>query len=144
MGASEGVIAVLGGRKVFKREISSLSELRETVRAGLPYSALEAVREHLGLRVSEAAAALHLPPRTIARRRRARKLRADESDRLVRVARIGALVVAALGAEAKATAWLHRPNRALGGQVPLTLLDTEIGSRQVEDVLGRMVHGVAS
>ena len=114
------------------------------MRAGLPFSALEAVRKHLGLRVAEAAAALHLPPRTIARRRKARRLRADESDRLVRVARIGALTVTALGTEAKATAWLHRPNRALGGQVPLTLLDTEIGARQVEDVLGRMVYGVMS
>lgn len=138
------LVEVLGGRKVLKRQVFTLAELRETVRAGLPYGALEAVRGRFGLRVTEAAAAIHLPQRTIARRRRAQKLRADESDRLVRLARVGAQAAAVLGGEPRAADWLHRPNRALGGQRPLDLLDSEIGARQVEDVLGRIAHGVFS
>jgi putative toxin-antitoxin system antitoxin component (TIGR02293 family) len=137
-------VDVLGGRRVLGREISTLAELRERVRAGLPYLALEAVRQRFGLQVAEAAAALHLPPRTVARRRTAQRLHADESDRLVRLARVGAQAVAVLGSDAKAAAWLRRPNRALGGQTPLELLDGDLGARQVEDVLGRVTHGVFS
>jgi putative toxin-antitoxin system antitoxin component (TIGR02293 family) len=49
-----------------------------------------------------------------------------------------------LGSEEKAARWLHTPNRALGGNLPLELLDTDLGSRQVEEVLGRIEHGVYS
>ena len=47
-------------------------------------------------------------------------------------------------AKEKAVAWLRRPNRALGRHVPLELLDNDLGARQVEDVLGRIQHGVIS
>ena len=44
----------------------------------------------------------------------------------------------------KARVWLKSPNRALGGEVPLDLLDTEIGAHQVEDVLLRLNYGIFS
>ena len=96
------------------------------------------------LSVKRLAAILSIPERTFARRRHERRLRADESDRLVRVARIAALAEGTLGGKERAIHWLHRPNRALGLAAPLSLLDTEIGARQVEDVLGRIAHGVYS
>jgi putative toxin-antitoxin system antitoxin component (TIGR02293 family) len=49
-----------------------------------------------------------------------------------------------LGSTDKAARWLHTENRALGGQTPLALLDTDLGTRQVEEVLGRIEHGVFS
>jgi putative toxin-antitoxin system antitoxin component (TIGR02293 family) len=49
-----------------------------------------------------------------------------------------------LGSREEALRWLHTPNRAFGGRTPWDLLDTDLGSRQVEDVLGRMEHGVYS
>jgi putative toxin-antitoxin system antitoxin component (TIGR02293 family) len=47
-----------------------------------------------------------------------------------------------LGSEEKAARWLRRPNRALGNQAPLDLMDSDIGTRQVEEVLGRIEHGI--
>lgn len=140
----ESLIDALGGRKVFKHRIANLDELRETVKAGLPYASLEALIGKLGLAREEAAAALHLPQRTIARRKKERKLQADESDRVLRFARVSALAVATLGSEEKAGQWLRRPNRALGNRPPLDLLDSDIGTRQVEEVLGRIAHGTIS
>ena len=55
-----------------------------------------------------------------------------------------AQAVSVFGAEDKATTWLQRPNRALNGERPIQLLDTDLGARQVEDVLGRIEHGIAS
>lgn len=135
------LVEALGGRKVFKRRIIDVDQLRETVKAGLPYASFEALIGKFGLAREEAAAALHLPQRTIARRKKEQKLQADESDRLLRLARITAQAAVTLGNEEKAVRWLRRPNRALGNQAPLDLVDSDIGTRQVEEVLGRIDHG---
>ena len=138
---TEALVEALGGKKVFKRRIVNVDQLRETVKAGLPYASLEALIGKFGLAREEAAVALHLPQRTIARRKKEQKLQADESDRLLRLARIGAQAAATLGSEEKAVQWLRRPNRALGNRAPLDLIDSDIGTRQVEEVLGRIEHG---
>jgi len=144
MTATEYVIEVLGGSTVFKgRTLPSAAELRERIKQGLPFRSLDSVRERLQLSVPEAASVLHMPPRTLARRRLARRLAADESDRLYRVARVAAHAVTTFGSEEKAATWLRRPNRALNGELPIRLLDTDVGARQVEDVLGRIEHGIA-
>jgi putative toxin-antitoxin system antitoxin component (TIGR02293 family) len=145
MTAAEYVIDVLGGASVFKgRTVPTSTELRERIKRGLPYRSLESVRERLRLSVSEAASVLHMPPRTLARRRQTRTLDADESDRLYRIARVAAQAFAVFGMEDKAASWLRRPNRALNGELPIHLLDTDVGVRQVEDILGRIEHGVVS
>lgn len=138
---TEALVEALGGKKVFKRRIVNVDQLRETVKAGLPYASLEALIDKFGLAREEAAAALHLPQRTIARRKKEQKLQADESDRLLRLARVGAQAAATLGSDEKAVQWLRRPNRALGNRAPLDLIDSDIGTRQVEEVLGRIEHG---
>lgn len=143
MTAIDYAIQVLGGPRVFKsRTTPTSAELRRHVKRGLPYRSLESLRERLRLSVPEAAQVLHIPPRTLARRRRSRRLDADESDRLYRIARVAGQAFAVFDTEEKAAAWLARPNRALNGEVPLRLLDTDVGARQVEDVLGRIEHGV--
>lgn len=141
---TESLIKALGGRKVLRRRVSNLDELRRTVAAGLPYASLDAVMIKYGLAREEAAALLRLPQRTIARRKKEQRLRADESDRLLRLARVVAEATEVLGSEEKAVKWLRTSNRALGNQVPLELLDNDIGALQVEQVLGRIAHGVVS
>ena len=145
MAATEYVVDVLGGARVFRgRTVPTSTQMRDRIKAGLPYSALESVRERLSLSAPEAASVLQMPPHTLARRRQSRKLAADESDRLYRLARIAAQAVGAFGTEAKASTWLRRPNRALNGEPPFRLLDTDVGTRQVEDILGRIEHGLVS
>ncbi len=114
MTTTEYVIDVLGGASVFKsRTVPTSTEMRERIKRGLPYRSLESVRERLRLSVPEAATVLHMPPRTLARRRQSRKLDADESDRLYRIARVAAQAFSVFGEEDKAATWLARPNRAL-------------------------------
>jgi len=72
------------------------------------------------------------------------KKTAIESDRTVRIARVYAIVVEFLGDESLAVEWLQTPNRALGGERPLDQLDTDLGGRKVEDVLGRIAFGIYS
>lgn len=49
-----------------------------------------------------------------------------------------------IGDEEKAIEWLGTPNRALGRHRPLDQLDTDLGARMVEDILGRIAFGVYS
>ena len=145
MTATEYVLDVLGGARVFKgRAVPTTAELRQRIKRGLPYRSLESVRERLRLSVPEAASVLHMPPRTLARRRQTRRLDGDESDRLYRIARVAAHAFTVFNAEDRAATWLRRPNRALNGEWPMHLLDTDVGARQVEDILGRIEHGVVS
>ena len=61
-----------------------------------------------------------------------------------RVARVQTAADEAFGNPEKAYRWLRKPNRGLGGQVPLELLSTEAGARVVEQALERIVHGISA
>jgi putative toxin-antitoxin system antitoxin component (TIGR02293 family) len=121
-----------------------LAELRDSVRSGLPFSALVALTKQLEISPQQFTAVFGIPPRTVARRKEARHLNHQESDRLYRVARSASQAVDVLGSIEKARVWLKTPNRALGREIPLDLLDTEIGARQVEEVLLRLNYGIFS
>lgn len=142
MAITDSIIAFWGGPSVLGGVVREEHELIPLLRRGLPFAALERTMEAFNLSREEVGAVLCLPPRTLVRRKQTRQLAAPESDRLYRLSRVLAHAERALGTRAKATEWLHRPNRALDGVAPLTLLDTDIGATQVDDVLGRLEHGV--
>jgi putative toxin-antitoxin system antitoxin component (TIGR02293 family) len=118
------------------------NDLRSSVLKGLPFSAFEAVQKEIDLPQNQLSSILGIPTRTMARRKESQQLTSVESDRLYRVARVFAFTVEVLGDTQKARAWLKSPNRGLGDAVPLTLLDTDIGAGQVEDVLLRLKYGI--
>jgi putative toxin-antitoxin system antitoxin component (TIGR02293 family) len=72
------------------------------------------------------------------------RLSAEESDRMVRLARVLALANETLGDRLKVSRWLQTPNRVLQGNTPFELLDTDAGVQSVETVLGRIAYGVYS
>ena len=53
-----------------------------------------------------------------------------------------ARAIEVLGNREKALRWLKSPVRALGDKTPLSLLTSAEGVTQVQDVLGRIEHGV--
>jgi putative toxin-antitoxin system antitoxin component (TIGR02293 family) len=116
----------------------------DVIRTGLPSESLERTAEALELSVNDLSRRLRLPPRTVYRRVQKReRLTQEESERSVRVARSLARAQQILGDE-EGRRWLLDASRALGGQVPLTLLDTADGFTAVMDELGRLEHGVIS
>jgi putative toxin-antitoxin system antitoxin component (TIGR02293 family) len=142
------VVEILGGTRVLGPRVRTFEDLKARIREGLPYRAVLALARAIeddGVKQEALSAALGLPTtRTLRRRKNPNRLDPGESDRLVRTARIVAWAIEVFGSREKAGAWLDRPNRALGGEKPLSLLDTEIGAEQIENVLGRMEHGVYS
>ena len=140
----QAVIEELGGEPVLGRSMRTDSDLQAAIREGFPQTVVEEVMHSAGLTLKELATSLDLSPRSLQRRRREGRLARYESDRLYRLARIVALAKHYLGDGEVATRWLRRPNRALGGSTPLQSIDTELGARAVENVLGRIAYGGVS
>ena len=135
------VVKELGGRTVLGRKLSSQRDLCEAIREGFPPAVVEELMHASGLTLKELADALDLSPRSLQRRRSSGRLARFESDRLYRLARIVALAQQCLGDRQRAARWLKRSNRALGGAAPISAMDTELGARQIENVLGRIAYG---
>jgi putative toxin-antitoxin system antitoxin component (TIGR02293 family) len=135
------VVKELGGRQTLGRNLTTMGELKEAIREGFPPAVVEQLMSSSGLTLKELADALDLSPRSLQRRRRSGRLARFESDRLFRLARIVAFAHQALGGAELAARWLKRPNRALAGSTPVSVIDTELGARQVENVLGRIAYG---
>ena len=141
---TERIVETLGGTHTLKRTIGSWEDLHQLILGGLPVSTYAHVLAAFALTAQEATHIFHIPTRTLARRKKARRLGPEESDRVFRFARIATRASEVLGSEDKARRWLHRPNRALGNMLPLTLLATDAGIEQIETVLGRLEHDLYS
>jgi putative toxin-antitoxin system antitoxin component (TIGR02293 family) len=119
-------------------------EVAARVKAGLPLIEFDALRELLGLTVENLASRIGISIATLSRRRRTGEpLDPGHSDRLVRYARLfRAATDLYNGDEEAARAWLRKPARALAGETPLDHAGTEVGAREVENLVGRLEHGV--
>lgn len=138
----EDVLSVLGGPKIVGRSVRSPEALAERVREGLPFAALSAVVEQYGISRDVACEILHLSRRNFLRRKEQNRLSPGESDRIYRLARVLAHANRVFENPEESAGWIQTPNTALGKQQPLTLLDTDIGVQQVDQVLGRIEHGI--
>lgn len=114
------------------------------IRGGLPVGDLENLSEKLEYPVEKLARKVGLSKATWHRRKHEGRLTQDESDKVIRFSRLMTLAMDALGTEQNARGWLGAPQRGLGGEVPLDYAETEVGAREVEDLLGRISHGVYS
>ena len=136
------LVHVLGGRAAIASEPATPGEWVARIQSGLPAASAFAFKRALALTNEELASVLGVSPRTLARLDAKSHLDPVSGDRLVRSARLFAIATEVLEEEQAAARWLKAPQRALGGAVPLELAQTDVGSRAVEALLGRMEHGV--
>ncbi len=142
-----GVATGNGGAYAFSFGLPALetSEFIVQIEAGFPYSAWDHFVEHTGLPREVVARVIDLPLRTLSRRKEEGRLHADESDRLVRLARIYTQTLGLFeGDSTTARSWLTNPQLALNGATPLDYCGTEVGAREVETLIGRLAHGIPS
>lgn len=140
MVTAASVARALGGTGRRRAALPELA-LVGAVREGLPMAALDRLVADGVIAESEIEAHF-IPRRTLYARRQKGTLSREQSDLVVRLARIQAIAEDVFGSRREAHAWLRERNGALAGQAPLPLLDTEEGGRLVEAVLGRIAHGI--
>jgi len=136
----ETALDVLDVREPHKTPLAAA----ELIQRGLHWNAYVAVTTALPLPAEEVKVVLAIPERTLARRRRTKRFTPEESERMLRIARVIAQGTEVLGSKAATASWLQTGNRALGGKRPLELLNTSVGAEMVSSVLTRLAYGVYS
>lgn len=120
----------------------SATGLIASILVGLPFREFTALQESLGVSLERLASLLGIAKATLNRRKAAGRLDLEESDRVVRFARLLGKAMDVLEGQENARRWLSSPQTGLGGAVPLEYARTEVGAREVDDLLTRIDHGV--
>ena len=116
----------------------------QRLKEGLPIAAFERLSASLDISTAKLAEVAGIAQRTLARRKREGRLILAESERVFRLAALFDKAKEVLGGTERARQWFKAPKQALHGKSPFECAETEIGAREVEDLLGRLEHGVFS
>jgi putative toxin-antitoxin system antitoxin component (TIGR02293 family) len=120
-------------------------EAHQAIKKGIKIKDADFLKKRLGISDKEMAAFLGTSTATLQRKRRRQEaISFVQGDRLYRMARVLAKAVQLFGDNKMAVDWLKTPRRGLGGKIPLDLMETEAGAQEVEDLIGRLRHGVIS
>lgn len=141
MVAASHVAEILGGERLLGEPVHSLADLNRLVMQGLPKSSLRYAATWVAPSPAAARALIYrvVPESTFKRRKR---LSPAESERSERLARTIAFAEFTWGDRDAAHEWLNEANPHLEGKSPLEAAETELGARQVEEMLGRAIHGI--
>ncbi|MGD9825260.1 type II RES/Xre toxin-antitoxin system antitoxin [Desulfobacter sp.] len=129
---------------LLKDQELSILQVIKALEDGLPVSRFTKIRQTLDLPDKDLAKVIRVPKSTLAARKKTGKLSFEESERLYRVQRLLEKAINVFGAVEPARKWLKEKAFGLGDVSPLELASTEVGAREVEDLLGRIEHGVFS
>ena len=133
----------LTAQKLLGLRATNTLKLVQKIDKGLPFSAFIRLMSRTGLPAEDLVKALGIKPRTFIRRKKSNVFTREESDRLVSLSRLVAQIINLFGNDEEAARnWMSKPNRALGGATPLEFASTETGTREVENLIGRLEHGV--
>ena len=122
----------------------SLDSLIDHLKRGLPVSSLTKLSHQMGVSENKLASTVNVAQRTLTRRKKEGRFKTDESERVLRIARIFERSIEVMGSVELAQQWFKSPAKGLGGKTPLDYSDTEPGAREVEALLHRIEHGVFS
>jgi len=120
--------------------VKSTRDLSRLARAGLPTTAFETfAKQSFGFTRKEME--WIIPTRTFSHRKSGGHLTLDESDKLIRAARIQALAVEVIGNAEKALHWLHKERAIFDNLSAMEFMKTEQGAQQVEEALIQLDEG---
>jgi putative toxin-antitoxin system antitoxin component (TIGR02293 family) len=136
------IVEVLGGVPILGCRLESLAALNDAVASGLPKATLRQTASRIFAGKMEQKQLMNriVPEATFKRRRD--RLSATESERTERIARVVANAEYVWGNRDDARRFLTTPHPALRGRTPLNTGMTELGARQVEEILGKIFHGL--
>lgn len=138
----DDIVAVFGGQERLGRgALRSYFDFDRLIRDGLPVSAFRHAVESLDQPERMVVEGIGISRNVLGRRKAAGRLGFVDSERAVRLGSIIALGRVVLGSTRVAGRWLFKANAALAGEIPLRLLQTDVGTRHVEAVLGRALLG---
>jgi putative toxin-antitoxin system antitoxin component (TIGR02293 family) len=136
-----GVARIMGGQRTLGRRIRTVGQLRRAVEEGLPVEALHTVVKHVaGNDVSAAELRHRIVPKTTLHRRE--RLSVEEGQRLERMARMAALAERVWEDDALAHEFLTNHQPQLDGERPVDLARSDLGTREVEELLMQLEYAL--
>jgi putative toxin-antitoxin system antitoxin component (TIGR02293 family) len=120
-------------------------EAVKLVKSGLSFSTVERLRRTSGLTRERIKQITRISEGSFARRKTSGRLSLEESEGVLRLSRVFERATSLYdGDQNGAVQWLETPIPALDNQRPLDLAQTEPGAREVENLIGRIEHGIVS
>ena len=136
--ASPYLFVSLVGLRVFDSK-----KILAMVSRGLPVRTLTRFQQNTSFSTSDIGELVAIAPRTLHRRKEQGRLAPEESDRLLRVTRLFAKALELFEGDVHAArTWFQTPAKALGGESPFRLAQTDLGAREVETLIDRLEQGV--
>ncbi len=126
----------------FRQVEPSSMELIAVIKKGLPGSAIGKMAEMFDVNKAQIYSLLHLKPKTAQRASAKSSLSVDTSDHIVQILKIYEHCLDVFGSNEKTSRWLTTPNHALGGELPIHLMDTMEGISLINDTVTRIEYGV--
>jgi putative toxin-antitoxin system antitoxin component (TIGR02293 family) len=127
------------------KEVQDNRAMAQRVEEGLPMVEVVEFAKQAGFSTVELARLIRIPPRTYARRVAAKaRLKIPEGERAVRIMRLFERAKQVFGTDENTRRWFDSRILALGRKTPLEYAETEPGAREVENIIGRIEHGVFS
>ncbi len=131
--------------KVLKNpRIRSASDLIDISRKGIQAKHLITVMEYTALSNKELADALPISERQLIRYAADKVMKQEVTERLLRIIDLYSFGYDFFQDHSEFQRWMRHENIALGGVVPLSLIDTGYGIDMVRTIIGRAMHGVYS
>jgi putative toxin-antitoxin system antitoxin component (TIGR02293 family) len=139
------VMDMMGGRKVLKAAPLNRADIHALIKSGLPTRSVDAlVGGAVVLKSSQMLDAIGISLRTFQRFKGARdgSLSSEQSDRAWRLSELLVKAAELFGSKEEAERWFDTPAPALERNKPIELMSSSVGARMVEQLLGRIEHGV--
>jgi putative toxin-antitoxin system antitoxin component (TIGR02293 family) len=140
----EQIVAVLGGRRGLGRPVRTMRDLERIVREGMPKTALDRLLAALVTGQTGADLTVRLRNKIVPRAtyQRVDRFNLQVGETTERLARLYALALSAFDNPAAATRFLLTTHPELEDRAPFDAALTEIGGREVEEIIERGLHGL--
>ncbi len=135
------IAEVMGGKKVFHKPIRSLFDLEKNVEEGLPKMALKNIASFLSPQRNRYQFIYQVVPEGTYKRRKT-YLSFEESEKTERLARVIATAIHVWNDAQKAKEFLITPHPFFKNRPPIEVAFSELGARQVEELLWGIFYGL--
>ena len=122
--------------------VENVADFIRCIRAGVPKKALDNLVEITGINAAEMAGIVRTSDRTLRRYSANQKLNAEQSERVIELAKVYSRGEEVFGSIDAFREWMNGSVLALGSKKPKEFLDTSLGIEMLMDELGRIEHGI--
>jgi putative toxin-antitoxin system antitoxin component (TIGR02293 family) len=139
------LVYLLGGKSIVTQPLRSGFDIISLSNEGITKASLDALIGHLGIsKKTFAENILGISVKTLERKKSTDKLDKHISSHAIEIAKVAKHAFDVFENEDKVKIWLNTPNRALNNIKPIDLFYIPTGLNMVDNILGRIEHGVFS